>query len=99
MNKIKSIEKAVLEALEEVPETRDDDFILMLEVCERTNANIQARFFTYAMRNHKMLGIPNWKSVERARRKIQAQRPDLISPETAKKRRKAENTFKEYAHS
>lgn len=99
MDKLKTIEKAVLEVLEDIPETREDDFILLLEVSKRTGAKITGRHFTDAMRHHKELKIPNWKSVERARRKIQAQRPDLISPEAAKKRRKAEDTYKEYSHS
>ena len=99
MDKLKTIEKAVLEALEDAPETRDDDFILLLEVCKRTDANIRGKRFAYAMKHHRALKIPNWKSVERARRKIQAERPDLISPEAAKKRHKAIDTYKEYAHS
>lgn len=99
MEKLKTLEKVVLEALEEVSEARGDDFILLLEVCRRKELNLAGLDFKTAMEYHRQFGIPNWKSVERARRKIQAARPDLISPEAAKKRRKAENTYKEYAHS
>lgn len=99
MERLQTLEKIVLEALEAVPETREDDYILLLEVCERINADIHGQSFMEALKNHKKLRIPNWKSVERCRRKIQARRPDLISPTAAKKRRKAENTFTEYAHS
>lgn len=99
MSKLKTLEKAVLEVLEDTPEARGDDFILLLEVSKRTGAQITGRHFTDAMRHHKELKIPNWKSVERCRRKIQAERPDLISPEAAKKRHKAEETYKEYSHS
>lgn len=99
MSKLETLEKIVLEALEEVPEARKDDFILLLEVCERKKAPIAGVTFAGAMKYHKQCGIPNWKSVERCRRKIQAQRPDLKDPETAERRAEAEETFVEYSHS
>ena len=90
MAKLHTIEKFVLQALEEQPETRKDDFLLMLAVCEKTEADIIGTTFKEAMIHHKLFKIPNWKSVERARRKIQAQRPDLVDAKTAEKRRKEE---------
>ena len=97
MSKLKTLENVVLEVLENDIASRDDDFILLLEVCNRTGADIAGRAFAYAMAHHKELGIPNWKSVERCRRKIQARRPDLISPEAAKKRLEAKEAYTEYA--
>ena len=97
MSKLHTMEKVVLQALETQPETRKDDFLLMLAVCENTDADIIGTTFKEAMIHHKLLKIPNWKSVERARRKIQAQRPDLVEPDTAEERRKEEATYREYA--
>ena len=97
MAKLQTMEKVVLQVLEEQPETRSDDFLLMLGVCEATDADIVGETFKCAMLHHKMLKIPNWKTVERCRRKIQRQRPDLVSPQTAKARKQEEELYRGYA--
>ena len=97
MAKLHTMEKVVLQVLEEQPATRNDDFLLMLRVCEETGADIIGETFASAMLHHKMLKIPNWKTVERCRRKIQKQRPDLVSPQTAKLRKQEEEKYIEYA--
>lgn len=97
MSKLETLEKIVFEVLEEVPEAREDDFVLLLEVCKKKKAPIAGVSFAGAMQYHRQCGIPNWKSVERCRRKIQAQRPDLKTPEAAKRRAEAEDVYTEYA--
>lgn len=36
------------------------------------------------MQQHKILGLPNWETVSRCRRKIQEKHPELKNPETAR---------------
>lgn len=97
MAELKTMEKVVLEVLEEIPEARKDDYILMLAVCKKTGAEIGGKTFTEVMANHKLYKIPNWKTVERCRRKIQRVRPDLVAPEVAKKRLMEQQDYREYS--
>lgn len=97
MAELKTMEKVVLEALEDIPEARKDDYILMLAVCKKTGANIEGRTFAQALLNHKLYKIPNWKTVERCRRKIQRVRPDLVAPEVAEKRLMEQQDYREYS--
>lgn len=97
MPKFFTMEKIVLQVLEENPMARQDDYILMLKVCEKTNPEATLHNFGMVMKNHHFF-LPNWETITRCRRKIQAKRPDLIAPETARKRRKEEEEYREYAH-
>lgn len=97
MAKLKAYENLVLKALEESPETRKDDFLLMLKVCEYKELNTNLSF-GYAIKNHNEIGLPNWKTVERCRRKIQNARPELKDFKTAKNRSKEEKEYREYSH-
>ena len=85
MPKFQSMEKIVSEVLEGNLQARKDDYVLMLCVCEKICPEI--------------LNYPFWETVSRCRRKIQEKRPDLVSSETAKNRRKEEEQYREYAHS
>lgn len=99
MSKLHTIENIVLQILEENPQARQDDYILMVKVCEKTNPEILNRPFELVMKTH-FFNLPNWESVTRCRRKIQANRPDLDTDITSRKRRrKREQEYKEYARS
>lgn len=98
MAKLYTTEKLVLEVLEETPATRSDDYVLMYYVCLKVcPESISSLPFGAAMLFHKLHNIPNWETVTRCRRKIQEKRPDLVSPEAAKKRHKEEAEYREYA--
>ena len=97
MEKLQTTEKVVLEILETSPAARADDYVLMWLVCYKTNPEICEKPFADVMYHHKSLGLPNWETVTRCRRKIQEKRPDLVAPETARKRRKEEDRYREYA--
>ena len=99
MAKLNTIEKMVLEVLEQSPLARADDYVLMWLVCEKTKPELSEKPFADVLYNHYAWGLPNWESVTRCRRKIQAKRPDLVAPETARKRRKEEKVYREYATS
>ena len=98
MSKLHTMEKLVLEILEESVAARQDDYILFIRVCEKTNPQILDVPFGLAMKIH-YFQLPNWESVARSRRKIQKKRPDLVEEETARKRRKAETEYRKYAKS
>lgn len=78
--------KRVLEARED---SRDDDFLLYLDVCRAyTDAPVWALSFEDALEHHIKYGLPSYESVTRARRKVQEDYPYLRG--TKYKRRKAE---------
>lgn len=99
MPKFQSMEKIVSEVLEGNLQARKDDYVLMLCVCEKICPEILNYPFWVVMKNHYTNKLPNFKTVERCRRKLQGKYPDLVSSETAKNRRKEEEQYREYAHS
>ena len=99
MSKLHTMEKLVLRVLESIPAARSDDYVLMWYVCNELKPETSEMPFGYVLCHHKALGLPNWETVTRCRRKIQAKRPDLVSPETARKRHDEIEVYKEYAKS
>ena len=95
MKRIQKVQPLVYDALVNAPETRADDFILMLEVFKNfvtSEMSIEAVF-----KHHLELGLPSFASIIRIRRKLQKQYPELENDTTAKMRNKAEKDYKEYA--
>ena len=99
MSKFKSMEKIVFDVLVEHPQTRKDDYLLILAVCAKTDADIIGISFKEAMLHHHEHRIPNLKTVERCRRKIQAVHPELKDYDTAEKREEEYEKYYEYAKS
>lgn len=92
----KHVESIVEQILKEEPSTRNDDYELMAEYCFRVCPEILDMPFRYVFLGHKTLSLPNFKTIERARRKIQAKFPELISERTKKQRKKLETEYKNY---
>ena len=99
MAKLYVMESIVLQVLKENPAARSDDYILMLLICQKIDSALINEPFESVMKFHKVNGLPNWETVTRCRRKIQAKYPELVSPVTARKRRKEEAEYMEYARS
>lgn len=97
MASLQTIENVVLEVLETYPNARKDDYILMYFVCRKMCKNVIPYSFGTVLLDHKEFNLPNWKSIERARRKIQANRPDLVNAKTAAIRREEEKEYIDYA--
>ena len=97
MSKLQTMEKVVLKVLEEYPEARKDDYVLMVKVCYETGVKADHINFAEGLLFHKLYNIPNWKTVERCRRKIQKQRPDLVVKTTAEKRQEEEKEYEKYS--
>ncbi len=97
MEKMKSTEKIVLEVLQESPLSRKDDCVLMWWVCYKINQDILGIPFGEVMLLHKKYGLPNLKTIERARRRIQKKHPELIDPETDAIRTEEMEKYRAYA--
>lgn len=97
VEKLRNIENIVKTILEEKPETRGDDYLLYYEVMKKYNGDLLSLPFGGVLMHHDDLGVPNIKSVERARRKAQEKHPELLSEEKKKKRAEEEQAYIEYA--
>ena len=93
-----NIEERVEFLLAEFPETRESDEILYMKILERDgrynfeNINV-LKFF----RDREKAKVPSFKSVERARRKVQSYRPDLMgSKQIQAARKKMEKKYHDY---
>lgn len=95
--KLKKLEEIVLPILERDEEARNDDFHLYSEVVAATHPEFLNVTFLDALRCHKVLGLPNYESVTRVRRKLQEKHPELESERAKKHRKKEEAEYREYA--
>lgn len=96
MSKLNKIKNIVLRVLENNTEARKDDFVLFSLVCDEMG--IPSNFDLRTMlNNHRLFGLPSWESVSRARRKIQAEQPELKDAEMAEIRQEEIKEYKEFA--
>ena len=95
MAKINTTHNTVLRILETKPETRSDDWLLILEVWKEyigTGMSVECAFT-----HHIELGIPNFETIRRCRQKIQSKYPHLVNEEAKAIRKKEEEEFRQYA--
>ena len=60
------------------PDARDDDFKLYFDMCNYyTDIPVWAISFEEAMLNNKEHGLPSYEGITRARRRVQADYPEL----------------------
>ena len=78
MDKLKKVKDMVLFELENRPETRDSDRVLISKVYEDFFGIKNESFFEVLMRDD----VPNFESIRRCRAKVQEVRPDLRASET-----------------
>ena len=101
MKKIESIAKQVKQILIDYPETRNNDYLLWIKFIElcTDKSPLLVESFRYIVENLRELGIPNFETIGRARRKVQEKNPDLNATEsTQKHREEREVAFREFAH-
>lgn len=95
MPRIVKIEPLVKSALVNCPETRSDDYVLILKVLETfvtPTLTLDAVF-----KNHVLLGIPSLETITRCRRKLQANDPSLRDEKAEKIRAAEEVEFRKYS--
>ncbi len=93
MGELKHVSAVVKRILEEEPDTRNNDGLLYLRVCQYYNPSIAMFPFGPVMSNLNSYNLPPAESVRRARQKMQAQYEHLKANKTVKEHR-AENELK-----
>lgn len=96
MSKLQTMENVVIQIMKEQPQTRRNDILLWLCVCEKMCPHLMNFPFWIVLQNHNY-ELPNIKSVERVRRKIQEKHPDLKSFNAVLSRKSQEEIYKEYS--
>ena len=99
MNKLFKVEDIVKKVLEEYPDSRSSDDILIFRVYKEINEDAMVReLFCEVLLNRKQYNLPSYKSIERCRRKIFTKHPELKPSEEVQKARKEEEViYREYA--
>lgn len=95
MARIIKIEPLVKQVLIDEPQTRSDDYLLILKVLETfvtPTLSLDAVF-----KNHVILGIPSLETITRCRRKLQAIDPNLRDEKASSIRASEEEEFRKYA--
>jgi hypothetical protein len=92
--RIREVENKVLEILKLVPETRDDDNLLLSHYLETLEDFEPNNFVQSGILENGI--ATKFKSVERCRRKLQADKPELRGKRW-EKRHEAQESFIEYS--
>lgn len=95
MARIKKVQPLVYNALVDHPETRADDYMLVLEVYKNF-ISVDMSIKTI-LEHHIELGLPSFASIARCRRKLQRKYPELVNKAAADIRAKEERVYKGYA--
>ncbi len=95
MARIKKVQPLVYNALVDHPETRADDYMLVLEVYKNF-ISVDMSLKTI-LEHHIELGLPSFASIARCRRKLQRKYPELVNKTAADIRAKEEREYKGYA--
>ena len=98
MHELKKVSEIVEHILKTEPETRSNDGLLYVRVCQYFNPSIDRFPFGVVMANQKLYDIPPAESVRRARAKIQSKNEHLQADKTVKEyRAKSEIKYKAFA--
>lgn len=95
MARIQKVQPIVYEALLTNPETRVDDYILVLEVYKHF-ISVEMSFKTI-LEHHIELGLPSFASIVRTRRKLQRKYPELVNVAMAAIREGERKEYEAYA--
>lgn len=91
------IEDVVARILMQNPRCREDDFLLISEVYRKMVPSSMGLSFHRVCRTHDSLDAVSFESITRARRKCQADNPELMSREqVARYRAEREEAFREH---
>ena len=95
MARIQKVQPIVYEALVNCPETRADDYILVLEVFKHFISPEMS--INTVLEHHIELGLPSFASILRTRRKLQRKHPELVNAKAAEIREAEEKEYRDYA--
>lgn len=91
----KKVQPMVYKALVDHPETRADDFKLVLTVYKQFVSGDMS--LNTVLEHHTELGLPSFASIVRTRRKLQRKHPELVNAKAAAIREKKRKEYKAYA--
>lgn len=94
MEKTKLLNTLVYNCLKNSEKARNSDYTLYYEVCKAKGIPIDDLSATDLLFKRKQLGLPDFKSVERVRRNVQARNEFLASEKIKKHRTALEYQFK-----
>ena len=101
MNQLEKFEDRVLSVLESNTQSRSDDMVLYLLVCNSYSNSenpIGKMPFEVVMKHYRELKLPHFESVRRTRQKIQATHPELgCLTEYRRNRKKMQKLYTDYA--
>ena len=95
MARINTIHTQVKRILENKPETRSDDWLLILEVWKEYISTGMS--VGHVLTHHIELGVPSFESIRRSRQKIQADNPHLVEAVAVAFRMAKEAEYRQYA--
>ena len=75
--KLRKVEEYVTKILEENKKARKSDYVLYAEVLKKFNFSGDIYLYDFLYNYTTKWQIPSFKTVERARRKVQGERPEL----------------------
>lgn len=100
MKRLFNVYERVVPILENIPESRDCDGLLIAAVDESINPMVENLSYGYVMRNRTKLGLPTCESVRRARQKAFNNNPELNpSSKVQEYRNNLEKEYIEFARS
>lgn len=98
MKNIRKTSKLVMRVLQEIPDTRNSDDLLYLEVCRKIDPKAALLPFWYVLASRNSYGFPPYESVRRTRQKIQQDHPELAGTDIVEGHRVLnEEIVREYA--
>ena len=97
MNKLKSVECVVEKILNVREDTRENDDLLYLCVCEYFHRGVSSMTLKNFLKSRNEMNCPNFASVVRARRKIFEKRPELKPKRITKLRDSMVEVYVDYA--
>lgn len=97
LGELKTVMERVEHILEECEETRKDDWTLYGAYLDQYTDVDKEITIGQIILEHKLMELPSFASITRARRKVQERRPELKDCETAVKREEAEGEYREFA--
>ena len=92
-----TVEAVVEKILDARVDTRSNDDILYMLLCEKYYEGASSMTFKDFAAERKGLTCPSYASVTRARRKVFGNRPELNPKKTKEARKKEEKAYREYA--
>lgn len=95
MSDLYVVKDLVATILDEMPQTRDDDDLLYLEVIKRSGMDTGCSIHHFFI-NRKNHNIPAFESVRRSRQKVQAEYPELKG-NRVEDRKEAEQAYYDFA--